>query len=89
LYSGLTWRFSDFTNAGLAFIVSIDDGSFIPMATFSHDLFQGVALSAMAQIPVDRNLLYGGGDYGEFGPTPFGAGAGSHFYLEVKLRLKF
>jgi hypothetical protein len=89
LYTGLTWRFSDFTNAGIALISGIDDVSFIPVVTFNKELFQGVSLSAMAQIPLDRNLFSGGGDYGEFGPRPFGAYAGSHFYLETKLRFRF
>jgi hypothetical protein len=89
LYAGLTWRFSDFTNAGLALIAGIDDVSFIPLVTFSHDLFQGVTLSVMAQIPINRDLLFDDGSRGEFGPMPSGTEAGSYFYLETKLTLRF
>jgi hypothetical protein len=89
LYTGATWRFSDFTNAGLALITGIDDVSFVPLVTFNHDLFQGVTWSTMIQIPVDRNLLLDDGNYGEFGPLPFGMDFGSYFYLETKIKLRF
>jgi len=93
LYTGFTWRFSDYTNAGLALICGIDDVSFIPLVTFNHDLFQGVTLTVMAQIPVDRDLLFDDGQRGEFGPVPStlppSVNAGSHFYLETKIKMKF
>jgi hypothetical protein len=89
LYSGATWRFSDFTNIGLALIAGIDDLSFTPLITFNHELFQGAALTLMAQVPIDRDLLFGDGNRGEFGPLPPGAGAGSRLFMESRLRLRF
>jgi hypothetical protein len=89
LYTGFTWRFSDYTNAGLALIAGIDDVSFIPLATFNHDLFQAVTLTVMAQIPVDRDLLFNDGNHGELGPLPPGVSRGSNFYLETKVKLRF
>ena len=89
LYTGLTWRFSDYTNAGLALITGIDDVSFIPLATFNHNLFQAVTLTVMAQIPVDRDLLFNDGNRGELGPLPPGVLQGSNFYLETKVKLRF
>jgi len=89
LYTGFTWRFSDYANAGLALISGIDDVSFIPLVTFNYDLFQAATLSLMAQIPIDRDVLDGGGKHGEFGPIPSGRNAGTHFYLETKVKLRF
>jgi hypothetical protein len=93
LYTGLTWQFSNFTGAGIALITGIDDVSFAPLITFNHDLFQGASLSAMAQFPLDRDLLSGDGNRGEFGPVQThpltGADFGSYFYLETKLRFRF
>ena len=89
LYTGLTWRFSDYTNAGLALIAGIDDVSFVPLVTFNHDLFQAVTLTVMAQIPVDRDLLFNDGNRGELGPLPPGVSQGSNFYLETKVKLRF
>ncbi|MCL2219971.1 MAG: hypothetical protein FWB94_08820 [Chitinispirillia bacterium] len=85
LYTGLTWRFSDFTNAGAALITGIDDASFTPMMTFNHEISQGVSLTAMAQIPLDKDLLFGDGNRGEFGPTNIR----THFYLETKIKVRF
>jgi hypothetical protein len=90
LYTGATWRFSDFTNAGLALITGIDDVSFVPLVTFNHEIFQGVTWATMIQIPVDRDLLSGNGKRGEFGPMPLaGVDVGSYFYLETKIKLRF
>ena len=51
VYSGLTWRFNDYTNAGAALISDIDDKAFIYMLSFSYDIFQGANLSLSAQVP--------------------------------------
>jgi len=79
LYTGLTWRFNDYTNAGAALISGIDDRAFLPVLSFSYDIFQGANLSLRAQIPVS----------GEFGPLPSGRDAGSYFNLESRLQLRF
>jgi hypothetical protein len=50
-YSGLTWRFNDYTNAGIALISDIDDRAFISMLSFSYDIFQGANISLSAQMP--------------------------------------
>ena len=51
IYSGLTWRFNDYTNAGIALISDMDDKAFISMLSFSYDIFQGANLSLSAQMP--------------------------------------
>lgn len=79
LYTGLTWCFSDYTNAGAALISGIDDKSFLPVINFSYDIFQGANLSLKAQIPIS----------GEFGPLPPGRDFGSYFNLESRLQLRF
>ncbi|MDR3001787.1 MAG: hypothetical protein LBU89_11050 [Fibromonadaceae bacterium] len=58
LYSGFTWRFSDYTNAGAALLAGIDDNSFIPIAVFNHELFQGASFNIMAQRPLNSELPY-------------------------------
>jgi hypothetical protein len=89
LYSGLTWRFNDYTNAGAALLFCFDDISFTPVLSFSHELFQGAVLSATAQIPMDRDLLSGDGNRGELGPLPPGADEGTYFNVTAKVRLRF
>jgi hypothetical protein len=59
LYTGLTYRFSDFTNMNAAFVISLDDFFFTPMVTLNHDLFQGVVLTVSAQAPFDSDTFYG------------------------------
>jgi hypothetical protein len=51
LYTGLTWRFNDFTNLSTAAIFSFDDYSVTPVLTFNHDLFQGAVLTIMLMSP--------------------------------------
>jgi len=89
LYTGLTYRFSNFTNAGLALISGFDDASFAGLLTFNRQISQAISLSVAANIPMDKNLFNGDGNFGELGPRPFGVAAGSHFYLETKLRMRF
>jgi hypothetical protein len=89
LYTGLTWRFNDFTNIGFALISCFDDVSFTPVITFSHDLFQGATLTVTAQIPLDRDLFSTDGRRGEFGPIPPGYNMGRYFDLSARLRLRF
>jgi len=72
LYTSFTWRFNDYTNISAALISSFDDVSFTPVLTFNHDLFQGAALVLTAQVPLDRDLIYGDGNRGELGPLRMG-----------------
>jgi hypothetical protein len=58
-YTGLTYRFNDFTNMNAAFIFSLEDVFFTPMITLNHDLFQGVVLTLSAQAPFDSDSFYG------------------------------
>ena len=95
LYTGFTWLFSEFTNAGIALISGFDDISFTPIVTFSHALFQGATLNLTAQIPLDRHLL-AGGKRGELGPLPpdglFPPGIapfGRYFEFTAMLKLRF
>jgi len=89
LYTGLTYRFNNFTNAGLALISGLDDASFVALATFSHQISQAISLSVATNVPMDKNLFNGDGNYGELGPRPFGVSEGSHFSLETKLIMRF
>jgi hypothetical protein len=99
LYSGLTWRFNDYTNAGLALISGFDDISFTPIVSVNHDLFQGVTLSISAQVPLDRDLFSDDGNRGELGPIPpdelqpllpiTGERLGRYFDVTAKIRLRF
>jgi len=99
LYTGITWRFNDFTNMSAALISGFDDISFTPVITLNHDLFQGATLIISAQIPLDRDLFSGDGDRGELGPLPpdelqpllhiTGERMGRYFDCSAKLRLRF
>jgi hypothetical protein len=55
LYTGLTWRFNDFTNLSAAFISGFDDFSLTPVFTLNHDLFQGATLTITMRLPVNRD----------------------------------
>jgi len=85
LYTGFTWIFNDFTNAGIALISGLSDLSFTPIATFSREIFQGATLTLTAQAPLDRDLFSGDGNHGELGP----ASQGRHFDFSAMLRLRF
>jgi hypothetical protein len=85
LYTGVTWRFNDFTNINAALISAFDDISFTPIITFNHDLFQGATLTITAQIPMDRDLFSDNGKHGELGPMRLGR----YFNCTARLRLRF
>jgi hypothetical protein len=85
LYTGFTIVINDFTNLNIALISGLDDISFTPIISFSHDLFQGAALTITAQAPMDRDLFTGDGNKGELGPLRLG----SYFNCSVRLRLRF
>ncbi|MCL2181237.1 MAG: hypothetical protein FWB83_08925 [Treponema sp.] len=89
LYTGLTYRFNDFTNMSLAVLTCFDDVSFTPVITLNHDLFQGAVLTITAQVPLDRDLFTGDGNRGEFGPIPPGKYYGNYFYFSARIRLRF
>jgi hypothetical protein len=88
LYTGITWRFNDFTNISAALISGFDDISFTPVVSFNHELFQGATLTFNAQIPMDRDLFNKDGNCGEFGPMPSGY-YGRYFNCTTRLRLRF
>jgi len=58
VYSGLTWRFSDYVSAGAALLYGIDDKSAVPIGTFNYDIFQGAGFSLIAQRPLNSDLPY-------------------------------
>jgi len=89
LYTGLTWRFNDFTTLNAALISGFDDISFTPVITLTHDLFQGATLIASAQIPLDRDLFAADNNHGELGPLPPPYNMGRYFDGGIKLRLRF
>jgi hypothetical protein len=57
LYTGFTWRFTDYTNLSIALISSYKDISYTPIVTLNHDLFQGATLTFLAQVPIVRNTV--------------------------------
>ncbi|MDR2701985.1 MAG: hypothetical protein LBB72_06120 [Spirochaetaceae bacterium] len=85
LYTSLTWRFNDYTNASLALISGLDDVSFTPVITLNHDLFQGATLTLSAQIPLDRDVFTGNGKRGELGPML----PGYYALLTTGLKMRF
>jgi hypothetical protein len=85
LYTGLTWRFNDFTNINAALVSCFDDVSFTPVLSLNHDLFQGATLTLTAQIPLDRDLFSGNSKRGELGPDAMGC----HLGFNAKVRLRF
>jgi hypothetical protein len=87
LFAQGLYRLSDYTSLGLGCMAAPEDLSFTPIVSTEHELFQGLTLSLICQIPLDRSLS--GGDAGEFGPLPPGAAAGRYFHSTVKLRLRF
>jgi len=101
LYTGFTYRFTDFTNLSLALISGLDDISFTPIISVNHELFQGATLMITAQVPLDRDLFHGDGNRGELGPirpdnlqphTPEGnlvGRFGSYFNCSARIRLRF
>jgi len=102
LYTGLTYRFNDFSNISLALISGLDDISFTPIVSFNHELFQGATLTIIAQVPLDRDLFNGDGNRGELGPIrpdtlqprnpetgELLGRYGSYFSLSAKIRLRF
>jgi hypothetical protein len=99
LYTGLTFRFNDYTNMSTAVIFGFDDISFIPIITLNHDIFQGATLTISAQVPMDRDLFYGDGNRGELGPVPpdkfqpllslTGERLGRYFDISTKVRIRF
>jgi len=52
LYTGVTWRFNDYTNINVALVSGFNNVSFTPVVTLNHDLFQGAILTVMLQIPL-------------------------------------
>ncbi|MCL2244981.1 MAG: hypothetical protein FWC03_11030 [Treponema sp.] len=98
LYTGFTWIIDDFTNLNAALISGLDDISFTPVISLSHDLFQGAVLAITAQVPMDRDLFSGNGKRGELGPLPpdelqplkdLIGRRGSYFNFSAALKLKF
>ena len=52
LYTGVTFRFNDYTNINAALVSGFKNISFTPVVTLNHDLFQGAILTVMLQIPL-------------------------------------
>ncbi|MDR2966252.1 MAG: hypothetical protein LBU88_10830 [Treponema sp.] len=74
LFSSFTLLINDFTNINFGLISCLDKTSFIPIITFSNELFQGAALTIMAQAPLNRDVF----DNGNF-----------VFNCTARLRLRF
>ncbi|MCL2440665.1 MAG: hypothetical protein FWD14_02905 [Treponema sp.] len=59
IYTGLTWRFNDFTNLSAALITSFEEITYTPLIILNHDIFQGAVLTVSVQTPFDTNTFYG------------------------------
>ncbi|MDR0636017.1 MAG: hypothetical protein LBF87_02945 [Treponema sp.] len=79
VYAMFRYMFSDYTNASLSCMAGIEDASFLPVASFYHELFQGMSLTFSAQFPLAID------DKGEFAPQTMG----QHFSFTTKARLRF
>ena len=84
LYASALYRIDDFRSLSLAAMMSIDDHSFMPMATFNYDVFQGFSVNIAVQVPLDRKS-FGGTRAGELGPET----THSRFSVNVGARLRF
>ncbi len=85
LYGMIMYYFTDYTNASLACVAGLSDASFSPSVSFSHDLSQGVNISATAWLPLDGSMFSSNGKKGELGPER----TGSAFLTTIKLRVRF
>jgi hypothetical protein len=85
LYVLAQYRFTDYTNAGLACVAGLEDLSFAPVLTVEHDLFQGFTLSLSGRLPLDREVFSAAEEPGELGPV----NTGTRFLLSAKVRLRF
>jgi len=81
LYGAFTYRFSDYTNATISCVASIDDRSFSPYLELSHEPFQGMTVSLSGRIPVGSSF----GENGELGPEK----TKSRALITAKVRLRF
>jgi hypothetical protein len=89
LYAMILYRWSDYTNTGLACTAGLEDLSFTPVLSVEHELLQGLTLSVRGQLPLDRDVFTGNGRRGEFGPLPPEASQGRRFELNLKAGLRF
>jgi hypothetical protein len=89
LYALFRYSIGDYSSASLGCIASLDDISFIPVAGFEREIFQGFTLNLSAQMPLDRDALTGNNSRGELGPLPPGASQGNRFIFTAKARLRF
>jgi hypothetical protein len=89
LYTGAVYCLNDYTSLTTALSSAFSDYSFSPHLGIDYEIFQGLTLSALAQIPLDRDSASGDGNRGELGPIPPGRTGGSSFLLTLKARLRF
>jgi hypothetical protein len=59
LYTGITYRFNDFTNMNFTIISSLNDISVTPLITINHDLFQGAVLTISIRTLFDSDSFNG------------------------------
>ncbi|MCL2759436.1 MAG: hypothetical protein FWD22_04425, partial [Treponema sp.] len=59
LYTGLTWRLSDYTNLSTALLTSFKEITYTPVISLNHELFQGALLIVSVQAPFDNDTFYG------------------------------
>jgi hypothetical protein len=89
LYAVIRYNWNDYTNTGLACMVSFDDWSFSPIVTSEYELFQGFTLGLTVRIPLDREVFGAEGKAGELGPLQPGQAAGARAFVTLSGRLRF
>jgi len=83
LYGSLLYRLNDYTNLTLNGTVNLDDGSWVPAVSISHEPFQGFTLQATLRVFLDPDL-WGTGPAGELGPLH--TGRRGDFVVKVQVR---
>jgi len=70
-YAAALWEKDDFTRFQAAVLVSIDDGSLVPILEAEREPFQGLVVTLSGRAYLDRRS-FGGSEYGELGSEQAG-----------------
>lgn len=65
-YGSALWQKDDFTRFQAAVLVSLDDGSLVPILEAEHEPVQGLVVTLSGRLFLDRRS-FGGSEYGELG----------------------
>jgi hypothetical protein len=85
LYGAVQYLVNDYTSLTLACLSGLQDASFTPILQGEHELIQGFTLIMTAQAPLDGDVFFGDGSWGELGPE----NRQTRFLCTLKARLRF